>query len=143
MQLTSLHFRVKWLNASRDLLLETLHVASAKLDTAMSTTSITAIANANTITIPATNTAAHTIYETTMTPERLDRVENVCHVITMSAPIPTQFELEATTTATAMDLNDATSMDKQQDKEESGVGREEEEKGVEKKDGTSEREADR
>jgi hypothetical protein len=135
-----LHFRVKWLKASPDSLLDTLQVASAKLDTATSTTSTTAIANAKTTTIPApANTAAQAIYETTATPEQLDQALDVRHV----TPVPARSAVELTTTTTAADLNSAITEIEQQDEEEPGVRRVEDGKGVEKEDGASKRETER
>ena len=140
----ALHFRVKWLGASPNILLEIPNkklVTTTLPDTATTITRETTTTTTTAIAAPA-NTAAAAIYETTTTPEQLDPVENARHVITTSAPIPTQFKLEATTTATATDSNDAISMDEQQDKEESGVGREEEAKGREKQDEVSKQEAE-
>jgi hypothetical protein len=128
-----LHFRVKWLQASPEILLEipkTKPVTTRQLDAATTVSRET-----TTTTIPAlANTAAPAIYETTTTPDGLDRVANARHIITLSTTIPAQPEPKPTTTAAIS--NTAT---EKQDNEEPTMGREEE-KGVEKQDGTNERE---
>jgi hypothetical protein len=135
------HFRVKWLGAPPSSLLEPEPVISKNTDTA---TPFACKTTTTTATIPApANTAAPAIYETTTTPERSDRVVDARHVTPTSMAISTQLELETTTATTATDSDNAIAMVKQQDNEEPAVGREEEEKGVEKKDRMSEREADR
>jgi hypothetical protein len=104
-----LHFRVKWLRASPDSLLETDSVTSAPLDAATSN----AIANVTTTTttiIPTpANTAASAIYETTKMLEQHDCVANARHVNTPPTLVPTRSEVKqtttVTTTATAMDPN--------------------------------------
>jgi hypothetical protein len=110
-----LHFRVKWLRASPDSLLETDSVTLAPLDAA----TLNAIANTTTTTatiIPApANTAAPAIYETTKTPEQYDRVANAHHDNTPPTPAPTRLEVKQTTTATtATDPNDAITATEQQ-----------------------------
>jgi hypothetical protein len=142
-----LHFRVKWLRASPDSLLETDSVTSAPLDAATSN----AIANATTTTatiIPApANTAAPAIYETPKTPAQYDRVANARHDNTPPTPAPTRSEVKqtttATTTATATDPNDAITTTEQQYDEGQAVEREEGGRGVEKQEGMDEREPGR
>jgi hypothetical protein len=145
------HFRVRWLGAPLSLLLEPEPVISKKPDTATpiaTETPTTIVTNANTAittttAIPApTSTAALTVYKTTTTPERPDRVADARHVIASPMPFPTQVELEATTTTSSMDLNNAITTAEQQDNEKRAAGREVG-KGVEKWDGTSKREVER
>jgi hypothetical protein len=98
-----LHFRVKWLKASPDLLLETDSITTTPFDAATSIVSETNIANTTitTTTIPApTNTAALAVYKTTITPERPDRVADTRHVIAPPILNPAQPEAETTNAST-------------------------------------------
>jgi hypothetical protein len=104
-----LHFRVKWLKASPDLLLETDSITTTPFDAATSIVSETNIANTTTTTttIPApTSTAALAVYKTTTTPERVDRVAEAHHVITSPMLIPAQLEAEMTDASTDPSLSD-------------------------------------
>jgi hypothetical protein len=73
--------------------------------------------------------------------ERSDHVVDMCHIITTSMAIPTQLELETTTTTIATDSDNAIVTVEQQDNEEPAVG-EEEVKRVEKKKQTNKQEAE-
>ena len=131
-----LHFRVKWLGASPNTLLEIPKpVTIKKTDTATPITCKTP----TTTTIPAyTNTTAPTALEMTTTSEPSDRALDVRHVTATPTPVAALSRMKPTNT-TATDLNNAITTVKQQDDKEPGVGREEEEKGVGKQDGASER----
>jgi len=91
------HFRVKWLNASPNLLLEipkiepvTIPVPDAATTVSCETTTTTTTTTA----IPApANTAAPATYETT---ERVDRVTGARHVITPPTPAAPQLATDST-----------------------------------------------
>jgi hypothetical protein len=104
----------------------------------------TATLIACTTTIPTYfNTTAPTTLETTTTSEASNRALDVRHVTLTPTPTAALLETKPTNTAaTATDLNDAISMDEQRDNKKSGVGREEEEKGVEKQERVREQEVD-
>ena len=135
------HFRVKWLGAPPSSLLEPDPVISKKTDTATPIVFAT-VANANmvtttTTTIPAhINTAVPATFDTTATPERLDQEVDARHV----TPVPTRSGVKPTTTTTVTAPNNAIVTTEQQDNKDPAVGREEEEKGVEKQDRTNEQE---
>jgi hypothetical protein len=101
-----LHFRVKWLGAAPDTLLEIKKpVTTTELDTATTITyetSTTTTTNANTTittttTTPApTSTAALPVHKTTTMPARPNRVADTQHVITPPMLNPAQHEAETT-----------------------------------------------
>jgi hypothetical protein len=116
-------------------LLKTPETKLPTIDTATTTSRETSTTTTTATPTPTTNTAVRTIYETTATPKRLDRVTDTRHVIATPAVLPTQLEHKvATTIATATDPDNAITTAKQQDNEGQAVGREEEERGVEKRD---------
>jgi hypothetical protein len=128
------HFHVKWLSASPSSLLEP--VVSITPNTATLTADKTPIITTNTNTD--IDTTIPTIFKTTAMPERLDQKVGTQHV----TPVPARLGVKLTTTTTVTALNNTIVTAKQQDNEDPAVGREEEERGVEKQDRTSEREAE-
>jgi len=136
-----LHFRVKWLGASPNTLLEipkTTPVPTTQLDAATTISRETTTTTTTAIPAPA-NTAIRATYETT--PQRLDRVADTCHVIAPRTPITNQVGLETPTSTTATNSDNAMATAKQQDNEKLAAGSEEEERKVGKQDGMGEREA--
>jgi hypothetical protein len=148
-----LHFRVKWLGASPNTLLEIRKpVTTTELDTATTIayeTTTTTITNANTATtttttIPApTSTAALAVYKTTTTPERPDRVADTRCIIALLTPTPTKPELETPTSTTATNSDNAIATVKHQDDEKRVAEREEGGEEVKKWEEMSEREVER
>jgi len=118
------HFRVKWLGASPNTLLEP--VTTTKTDTATPVACETPTTTTTTATPTlTTNTAIPAIHEITATPEQLGRVTDTCHVIRTSTPTSTQLEPETTTTA----AHSITAVE-QQGNEELAVERDEEQEGT-------------
>jgi hypothetical protein len=114
------HFRVKWLGAAPDTLLEipiTKLVTTTQPDAATTVSRETTTTTTTTIPAPA-NTAAPATYETTTTPQR--------HVIAPPTLIPAQSEVDLTTSTTTTDSSNTVTTAIRQDQEELAVGREEE-----------------
>ena len=114
------HFRVKWLGAAPDTLLE---IPITKLVTTTQPDAATTVSRETTTTttmiIPApANTAAPATYETTTMPQR--------HVIAPPTLIPAQSEVDLTTSTTTTDSSNTVTTAIRQDQEELAVGREEE-----------------
>jgi len=131
------HFRVKWLNASPNILLEipkTKPVIIAEPDTATTFSHETTTTTTTAIPAPV-NTAAPAVYETTTTPEPVARIAGARHVIATSAVPQTQPELELMTT-TAIS-NTAI----ENDNGELAVGRAEEQEKMIERNGVQRREA--
>jgi hypothetical protein len=144
------HFRVKWLHASPNTLLEIPKpVTTTKPDTATPIACETPTTTTTTATPTTTNTAALAIYETTTTtPQQLDRIADARCVIATSTPIPTQQEHQVVTTASTSTTTAATATDtiteiEEQDNNKPGVRREEEGKGVENQNERGEQEVER